>query len=111
MRISRRAVLSVAPAAALWSVARPGGTSQAPSAWGSVAPAGAVGTRAGDPARLMANTVAVFAGTAESNARPEVAAKLAAIDVDRADPARRDGRAPATASCSPGSRSAPATPT
>ncbi len=80
MRISRRAVLSVAPAAALWSVARPGGTSQAPRAWGSVAPAGAVGTRAGDPARLMTNVVAVFAGTAESNARPEVAAKLAAIE-------------------------------
>ncbi|MFD4629196.1 polysaccharide lyase family 8 super-sandwich domain-containing protein [Streptomyces sp. NPDC058284] len=31
-------------------------------------------------ARLRANTVAVFAGTAESNARPETAAKLAAVE-------------------------------
>jgi hyaluronate lyase len=73
MRISRRAVLSAAPAAAMWSVAPPG-----------AAPAGAagagVGAAAGDPARLLGNVVAVFAGTAETNARPEVAEKLAAIE-------------------------------
>ncbi|MEV0319286.1 polysaccharide lyase family 8 super-sandwich domain-containing protein [Streptomyces sp. NPDC050658] len=33
-----------------------------------------------DRARLLANTVAVFAGTAESNARPETAAKLTAVE-------------------------------
>jgi hyaluronate lyase len=33
-----------------------------------------------DAGQLLANAVAIYAGTAESNARPEVAAKLAAID-------------------------------
>jgi hyaluronate lyase len=41
--------------------------------------AGAETATATDSARLLANTVAIFAGTPESNARPEVAGKLALI--------------------------------
>ncbi|WP_049576384.1 polysaccharide lyase family 8 super-sandwich domain-containing protein [Streptomyces sp. SBT349] len=80
MRISRRALLTAFPAAGLvagtasspaWAAARPGG---APA--GAAAPAGT----AEDRALLIANTTAIFAGTADSNARPEVAAKLASIE-------------------------------
>ncbi|MEU5902086.1 polysaccharide lyase family 8 super-sandwich domain-containing protein [Streptomyces venezuelae] len=48
----------------------------------AVVPAGPASAVAGAEgrARLVANTVAVFAGTAESNARPETAAKLAAME-------------------------------
>ncbi len=60
--ISRRQVLSLLPAAGL-------------AAWASPVRA-ATGV---DHARLLANTVAIFAGTPEVNARPEVAGKLAAI--------------------------------
>ncbi|TPQ16999.1 polysaccharide lyase family 8 super-sandwich domain-containing protein [Streptomyces sporangiiformans] len=66
MEITRRRLLSVLSAAGLVTVI--------PSH-----PASAAEIAAGR-ARLLANTVAVFAGTAESNARPETAAKLAAID-------------------------------
>ncbi|MEV0235434.1 polysaccharide lyase family 8 super-sandwich domain-containing protein [Nonomuraea sp. NPDC050786] len=60
--MSRRQVLSLIPAAGLLAAAAP------------------VRAAAGiDHARLIANTVAIFAGTPEVNARPEVAAKLAAI--------------------------------
>ncbi|WP_084959280.1 polysaccharide lyase family 8 super-sandwich domain-containing protein [Thermoactinospora rubra] len=74
--MSRRQVLSLLPAAGLLAVASP-----------ARAAAGI------DHARLLANTVAIFAGTPEVNARPEVAGKLAAIlstarrrlaDLDRA---------------------------
>jgi polysaccharide lyase family 8-like protein len=63
VRISRRALLSVLPGAALWAgaMARPA-------------------MAAGGLGRLIGNTVALFAGTPDSNARPEVAAKLAAIE-------------------------------
>ncbi|NUO55436.1 MAG: silent information regulator protein Sir2 [Hamadaea sp.] len=67
MSISRRALLSTVPAAALLTVAgqiRAGKAQAAP----------------GDQDRLIANTVAMLAGTPESNARPEVAGKLAAIE-------------------------------
>ncbi|MCP2324073.1 hyaluronate lyase [Hamadaea flava] len=67
MSISRRALLSTVPAAALLTVAgqiRAGKAQAAP----------------GDQDRLIANTVAMLAGTPESNARPEVADKLAAIE-------------------------------
>lgn len=64
--ISRRRLLSVAPAAAIAAAATPRGQ--------------AVAATDGDFVRLMSNTVAIFAGTAESNARPEVADKLAGID-------------------------------
>ncbi|MDT0343564.1 polysaccharide lyase family 8 super-sandwich domain-containing protein [Streptomyces litchfieldiae] len=66
MRISRRALLSLFPTAPLLAAALP--------------PAGAAAAAPAGHARLLANTVAVFAGTPESNARPEAAAKLAAID-------------------------------
>ncbi|WP_345571930.1 polysaccharide lyase family 8 super-sandwich domain-containing protein [Nonomuraea rosea] len=60
--MSRRQVLSLLPAAGLLAVAAP-----------ARAAAGV------DHARLLANTVSIFAGTPEVNARPEVAGKLAAI--------------------------------
>ncbi|GAA3202180.1 polysaccharide lyase family 8 super-sandwich domain-containing protein [Nonomuraea helvata] len=60
--MSRRQVLSLIPAAGLLAAAAP------------------VRAAAGiDHARLIANTVAMLAGTPDVNARPEVAAKLAAI--------------------------------
>ena len=64
MEITRRRLLSIVPAAGLLAVV--------PSVRASADPVS-------DHATLLANTVAMFAGTAESNARPEVAAKLAAI--------------------------------
>ncbi|GAA3730791.1 polysaccharide lyase 8 family protein [Plantactinospora mayteni] len=70
MSVSRRAVLSTIPAAGLLALAEPLRARAA-------TPPGRV---AADHAVLLGNTVAVFAGTAESNGRPEVAAKLAAID-------------------------------
>ncbi len=84
MDITRRRLLSFVPAAALLTAVNP-------------APAGAVTQQAGasEAARLLANAIAVFAGTPESNARPEVKAKLATIDqtartwlaaMDRAQP-------------------------
>ncbi|MEJ3748048.1 polysaccharide lyase family 8 super-sandwich domain-containing protein [Actinomycetes bacterium KLBMP 9797] len=74
MEMSRRAVLSLVPAAAL-SAAVP------PLRARAAAPAGTAPADApSDHAALIGNTVAMFAGTAESNARPEVAAKLAAIE-------------------------------
>lgn len=60
--MSRRQVLSLLPAAGLLTAAAP-----------SRAAAGI------DHARLVANTVAIFAGTPDVNARPEAAGKLAAI--------------------------------
>ncbi|MGP3955819.1 polysaccharide lyase family 8 super-sandwich domain-containing protein [Nonomuraea sp. 3N208] len=60
--MSRRQVLSLLPAAGLLAVTSP-----------SRAAAGI------DHTRLLANTVAIFAGTPDVNARPEVAGKLAAI--------------------------------
>ncbi|TLS46701.1 silent information regulator protein Sir2 [Streptomyces montanus] len=66
MEITRRRLLSALSAAGLLTVIPSRSASAAEIAAGS--------------ARLLANTVAVFAGTAESNARPETAVKLAAID-------------------------------
>ncbi|WP_371526585.1 polysaccharide lyase beta-sandwich domain-containing protein [Streptomyces sp. NBC_01283] len=66
MEITRRRLLSALSAAGLLAVI--------PTLPASAAAAAA------DTARLLDNTVAVFAGTTESNARPETAAKLAAID-------------------------------
>ncbi len=63
MELSRRQALSLVPAAGLLAVARPGVASAAPP----------------DLDRLLANTVTIFAGSAETNARPEVAGKIAAI--------------------------------
>ncbi|WP_367045940.1 polysaccharide lyase family 8 super-sandwich domain-containing protein [Streptomyces sp. Je 1-332] len=66
MDITRRRLLAALSAAGLLAVV------PAPPVSAAVAAAGGE--------RLLANTVGIFAGTAESNARPETAAKLAAID-------------------------------
>lgn len=66
MDITRRRLLSALSAAGLLAVVP--------------APPASAAEAAADSARLLDNTVAVFAGTAESNARPETAGKLAAID-------------------------------
>jgi hyaluronate lyase len=71
VQISRRVLLSAVPASALLAAAAP------LRAWGAAPPSGGGG--GGDQARLLANTVAIFAGTADSNARADVAAKVAAI--------------------------------
>lgn len=78
MELSRRSALSVIPAATLWALSRTlraAATEREPG----TAPGGAPALASGDPATLLRNTVAVFAGTAESNARPEVAPKLASL--------------------------------
>ncbi|NRQ36725.1 silent information regulator protein Sir2 [Nonomuraea sp. NN258] len=68
--LSRRQVLTLFPAAGLLAAATP-----FPAAAAASAPV-AAGV---DHARLIANTVAIFAGTPDVNARPEVAGKLAAV--------------------------------
>ncbi|MFF2138453.1 polysaccharide lyase family 8 super-sandwich domain-containing protein [Streptomyces sp. NPDC058193] len=78
MELSRRSALSVIPAAALWAVSRGLRAEASPRQGRSAAPgAPASPDEAADV--LLRNTVAVFAGTAESNARPEVAPKLASL--------------------------------
>jgi len=62
-KVSRRRVLALVPAAGLLAMARPALALAQP----------------GD-SRLLANAVAIFVGTPESNARPEVAGKLAAVE-------------------------------
>ncbi|MEQ7008268.1 polysaccharide lyase family 8 super-sandwich domain-containing protein [Actinopolymorpha sp. B17G11] len=83
MRISRRSLLSVVPAASLLPVATPrpaGARTTADTAASSSTSAASSTTAAADSTRLLDNTRGIFAGTPESNARPEVAAKLAGID-------------------------------
>jgi hyaluronate lyase len=70
MPISRRALLAAVPAATLLAAARP---LRARAATGAAPAASA------DHATIIDNTVAMFAGTGASNARPEAAAKLASI--------------------------------
>ncbi|WP_084773040.1 polysaccharide lyase family 8 super-sandwich domain-containing protein [Nonomuraea candida] len=65
--MSRRQVLSLLPAAGLVTLAAPVRAAAAAAAAGI------------DHPRLLANTVAILAGTPEVNVRPEVAGKLAAI--------------------------------
>ncbi|MQY16149.1 Xanthan lyase [Streptomyces sp. RB5] len=65
MELTRRRLLSALSAAGVLAVVPPRFASAAESAAGS--------------ASVLANTVAVFAGTPESNARPETAAKLTAM--------------------------------
>lgn len=74
MQISRRTALSILPAATFLTVAQPLRARAAN-------PAGTVSTgTATDHRMLIGNTVAMFAGTTESNARPEVSGKLASIE-------------------------------
>ncbi|TDW81089.1 polysaccharide lyase family 8 super-sandwich domain-containing protein [Kribbella sp. VKM Ac-2566] len=69
MDLTRRRLLSFVPATALLTAVNP-------------APAARAGRAAvnADPSQLLANAIAIYAGTAESNARPEVAAKVTAMD-------------------------------
>lgn len=71
MQMSRRALLSLAPAGALLALAGP---TRAAAAEGGSLPSAAT-----DRATLLGNVTAMFCGTPESNARPEVAGKLAAL--------------------------------
>ncbi|MDF6019791.1 polysaccharide lyase family 8 super-sandwich domain-containing protein [Streptomyces sp. JH34] len=76
MELSRRSALSVIPAATLWAMSQALRAEAEPRRGPTGAPATSVPA---DAATLLRNTVAVLAGTAESNARPEVAPKLAAL--------------------------------
>ncbi|MGH3713375.1 MAG: polysaccharide lyase family 8 super-sandwich domain-containing protein [Micromonosporaceae bacterium] len=85
MEITRRHLLSLLPAAGLSAVITPGRAAAAAGAHAGADPAAGptaelAAELAADRTRLLANTVAIFAGTAESNARPEVAAKLSIIE-------------------------------
>lgn len=70
-QLSRRHLLSLVPAAGALTFLRPAAV--------------AVAATPADLPRLLANLVAMCAGTPESNARPELAAKLAAIETAARD--------------------------
>lgn len=72
MQLSRRTLLTMLPASALPATA-------APLRARAAAPHHPRTDPGPNHTTLLANTVAIFGGTAESNARPEVAGKLAAI--------------------------------
>ncbi|GAB3456663.1 polysaccharide lyase family 8 super-sandwich domain-containing protein [Actinophytocola sediminis] len=78
MRITRRQALALAPAAGLLAVSVPAPAAASTAASPAVSTAVSTAVPA-DASRLLANTVASLAGTAASNARPEVAGKLALI--------------------------------
>ncbi|WNF00415.1 polysaccharide lyase family 8 super-sandwich domain-containing protein [Streptomyces luomodiensis] len=95
MPLSRRALLSTLPAATLSAMALPLRARAAgrPAAAGGTTASGAAAGEA--HTRLIANTVAFFAGTPDSNARPEVRAKLASIAATaRSRLAAMDGAGP-----------------
>ncbi|MGH3731275.1 MAG: polysaccharide lyase family 8 super-sandwich domain-containing protein, partial [Micromonosporaceae bacterium] len=69
MKITRRRLLSLVPATGLITLATPGRASADPEA-----------DPGADHARVLSNTVDIFAGTTASNGRPEAAGKLAAIE-------------------------------
>ncbi|GAA2096244.1 polysaccharide lyase 8 family protein [Streptomyces albiaxialis] len=72
MEFTRRHVLSLLAASGLAAVL--------PGFAAGAEPPGGGTAAAADPARLLANARAALAGTPESNARPETAAKLAAVE-------------------------------
>ncbi|MGW0230970.1 polysaccharide lyase family 8 super-sandwich domain-containing protein, partial [Actinopolymorpha singaporensis] len=76
MGISRRQLLSLLPTAGLVTAITPEVAQAQPTAAGDPGS----GAADADVARLLANTVAMFAGDPEVNGRAEVAPKLAAID-------------------------------
>ncbi|MGW1818891.1 polysaccharide lyase family 8 super-sandwich domain-containing protein [Streptomyces sp. NPDC002125] len=78
MKFSRRSALSVIPAATLSALSR---TLRAEAAPGRDPGASQASPSSSDrdPGALLTNTVAIFAGTPESNARTEVAPKLASL--------------------------------
>lgn len=77
MEITRRRLLSLVPAVSLSGLASP---QRASAATGVDTVAGVHADPSTDTARLVGNTVAMLAGTPESNARPEVAGKLVGIE-------------------------------
>jgi hyaluronate lyase len=79
VQISRRALLSIVPAATAATLPAVAWAAPARAAAAAEGGPGDGTSAAGGRPALVANTLAVFAGTEESNARPEVAAKLAAI--------------------------------
>lgn len=82
MDITRRRMLSFVPAAALLTAVKPAPANAATTATAATAATTSTGRAeaTAGTAQLLANLVVVFAGTPESNARPEVATKLATID-------------------------------
>ena len=74
MEISRRRMLSFVPAAALLTAVKPAPASA------TTADLGTATAEAAAEQQLLTNLVAIFAGTTESNSRPEVATKLAGLD-------------------------------
>jgi hyaluronate lyase len=89
VQISRRAVLSMVPAATLLAVAQP------LRARAATLPGAETADATTDHSVLIGNTVTMFAGSATTNARPEVGAKLAAIDsTARARLSAMDGAGP-----------------
>ncbi|WP_424922101.1 polysaccharide lyase family 8 super-sandwich domain-containing protein [Streptomyces sp. wa53] len=79
MELSRRSALSAIPAATLWAVSQALRAEAAPRSDPTATGGASTSSAPSDAAVLLRNTVAVLAGTAESNARPEVAPKLAAL--------------------------------
>ncbi|NIK55771.1 polysaccharide lyase family 8 super-sandwich domain-containing protein [Kribbella shirazensis] len=69
MELTRRHLLSFVPATALLTAVSPAPTAHAAK---EVMTAG--------PSQLLTNAIAIYAGTPESNSRPEVAAKVTAMD-------------------------------
>ncbi|GAA0955935.1 polysaccharide lyase 8 family protein [Virgisporangium aurantiacum] len=80
MSISRRALLSVPPAAALLAMAPARARAATPPTDTAPTHTAPTDTAADDHAAVIDNAVAVFAGTDGSNARTEVAAKLASME-------------------------------
>jgi hyaluronate lyase len=76
VELSRRRLLSFVPAATLLTAVNPAPASAARLP----APTSAADAADAGPEQLLANLAGIFTGTAESNARPEVAAKLTALD-------------------------------
>jgi polysaccharide lyase family 8-like protein len=69
--ITRRRLLSFVPATALLTAVNPAPAARA---------AETLTAMDADPAQLLTNAIGIYAGTPESNARPEVAAKLTTLD-------------------------------
>jgi len=78
VELSRRSALSVIPAATLWALSQALRAEATPRPDRPAAPRSSASADQ-DRAALLRNTVAVFAGTDASNARPEVAPKLASL--------------------------------
>ncbi|MFI2777764.1 polysaccharide lyase family 8 super-sandwich domain-containing protein [Streptomyces sp. ALB3] len=78
MELSRRSALTVIPAATLWAISQALRAGAEPRP-GRPAASGSPASPDADRTALLRNTVAVLTGTTASNARPEVAPKLASL--------------------------------